>query len=206
MTAAARSARDIRAHPYQPGVLARVLSDRTFRDMARLRVLQLQPSPAAGVLRHGTEVSVEGRLYDALARAKVLTSQVAMHLDRTWRAKLFGQLDALHDIAEWEHGDVPIQGASFATFLRAIIALNPDRRPGLGLTSAGCLLGAWTTGQDRLTLEFLPNGHVRWLISCYDDDQVERAAGETSVARLSAVLEPYRPSRWFGHYARQSAS
>jgi hypothetical protein len=148
----------------------------------------------------GTRVSLEEKLYDALARTKVLTSAVAMHLDRIWRIKLFRQLDALHDLAEWEPRDTPIQEASFATFLRTMIALNPDRRPGLGLTSAGHLIGAWTADRDRLTLEFLPNGHVRWLLSCYDDDQVERAAGETSVGRLSAVLEPNRPNRWFRGY------
>lgn len=205
MTVLVRNARDVEAPLYDPGVLARVVSDRTFRGMASLQHLQLQRSPAAGVPPIRSEVSLDVRLYDALARAKVLTSAVAMHLDRTWRIKLFRQLDALHDIEEWEQGDVPVQEASFATFLRTIIALNPDRRPGLGLTATGCLLGAWTTGKDRLTLEFLPNSHVRWLVSCHDEVQVERAAGETSVARLSAVLEPYRPSRWFGDYARQPA-
>ena len=206
MTAVVKGARDISTHEYQPGVLARVLSADTFQGMESLQVRRPRPRLAAGVSQHGTDASVEERLYDAVARAKVLTSAVAMHLDRTWRAKLFRQLDALHDIAEWEHGDVPLQEASFATFLRTIIALNPDRRPGLGLTSAGCLLGAWTTGQDRLTLEFLPNSRVRWLISCYDDEQIVRATGEISVGSLSGALEFYRPSRWFGHYARQSAS
>ncbi|HME27042.1 MAG TPA: hypothetical protein VKI44_37935 [Acetobacteraceae bacterium] len=206
MTAMVRNARDVKAPVQQQGFLPLVVSDGTQQRMKSLQNLKLQPSPGSVVLRPAPEMPLEEQLYDALARVKVLTSAVAMHLDRTWRGRLFQQLDALHDTAEWEPGDAPVQEASFATFLRTIIALDPDRRPGLGLTCAGHLIGAWTVGRDRLTLEFLPNGNIQWLLSCYDDEQVERAAGEASVGRLPAVLAPYRPARWFGGYARQPAA
>lgn len=206
MTTVVRNARDVNVPVQQQGFLPHVVSDGTQQRMKTLQNLKLQPSPGSAAPRPGLRMSLEEQLYDALARVKVLTSAVAMHLDRAWRGKLFQQLDSLHDTAEWEPGDAPVQEASFATFLRTIIALNPDRRPGLGLTSAGHLIGAWTVGQDRLTLEFLPNGSVRWLLSCHVDEQVESAAGEASVGRLPTVLAPYRPTRWFGCYVRQPAS
>ena len=40
--------------------------------------------------------SLEERLFDALASVKVLTSKIAMHLDRKWRDRLFAQLDRMH--------------------------------------------------------------------------------------------------------------
>ena len=190
----------------QPGLLPQVVSEETKQLLLHLRRLRLDASPGATLVEPSHETAIGEQLHDALAGVKILTSQVAMHLDRAWRSKLFQQLDALHDASEWEPGDVPVSVASYATFLRTIIALKPARRPGLGLTSAGNLIAAWTTGQDRLTFEFLPGGGVRWLLSCYDDERAERAAGESTVGRLPAVLAPYVPGRWFEEYANQSAT
>jgi hypothetical protein len=205
MIAVAKNARNTAVPERQPSFLDPVVTPRAETFISRLRELRLPPSPSSLSTAIGARY-LDERLYDALARAKVRTSQVAMHLDRAWRTKLFQQLDALLDAEEWESGDSPLQEASFSTFLRTMIALDPDRRPGLGLTPSGNLIAAWTSGQDRLTLEFLPNGDVRWLLSCYDDERIERAAGETSVGRLPAALAPYAPARWFGGYAGQPAS
>jgi hypothetical protein len=137
------------------------------------------------------------RLFDALAGAKVLTAAVSMHLDRTWRDKLFRQLDSLHDLAEWEEGDEPLQHSSFATFLKAMLTINPQRRPGLGLSHTGHLIAAWTTDRDRLTIEFLPNDRVRWTLARYKDDEPDRFAGQTPVSRLAEGLAPHQPEHWF---------
>ena len=122
-----------------------------------------------------------------------------MHLNGEWRAKLFHQLDSLLDPAEWELGDQPLQESSFATFLKAMLNINPERRPGLGLSSVGHLIAAWTTGADRLTIEFLPSDRVRWVLSRRYDDDIERFAGETGVARLAEGLHIYNPEHWFKH-------
>ena len=37
-----------------------------------------------------------------------------------------------------------------------IIFHNPSRRPGFGVSNRGYLIAAWTSGSDRLTIEFLP--------------------------------------------------
>jgi hypothetical protein len=162
----------------------------------QIKNLKIPPSP--GALKSTATSSIEESLFDATAAVKILTAQVAMHLDREWRTKLFRQLDSLHDPSEWEPSDSPIRQSSFATFLKAICDIKPTRRPGLGLTSAGHLIAAWTTSKDdRLTIEFLPNDRVRWVMSMLLDDDIERLAGQTTVARLRDRLQPYEPGRWF---------
>lgn len=165
--------------------------------------LQNQPSPAS--LRSEPRLApgeqpLETRLFDALAAVKILTAQVAMHLDGEWRTKLFAQLDSLHDPEEWEAGDEPINQSSFQTFLKAFLAIKPARRPGLGLSHTGNLIAAWTTGRDRLTIEFLPEDRVRWVLAQYrDEGEPDRFAGQVEVSRLVQGLAPHHPKHWFFH-------
>lgn len=171
-------------------------STQTVQLEQKLLELQLPPSPR--MAEPARKRSLEENLFDATAAVKTLTSQVAMHLDREWRAKLFRQLDSLHDPAEWEAGDTPVEKASFATFLKAICDIRPARRPGLGLTSSGYLIAAWTTARnDKLTIEFLPNDEVRFVLSLVHADDTERIAGKTNVARLRERLSQFGPGRWF---------
>lgn len=174
------------------------ISAETSRIERRITELKSPPSPGA-LVYSSNQKSIEERLFDATATVKILTAQVAMHLDREWRQKLFRQLDSLHDPAEWEPGDLPLQQSSFATFLKAICQIKPKRRPGLGMTSSGHLIAAWTTGQDRLTVEFLANDRVRWVLTQDSDDGPERFAAQTSVARLYDGLAPYHPEHWFSN-------
>ncbi len=145
------------------------------------------------------------KLYDALAGAKLLTAQVAMHLDTEWRNRIFEQLDDLLDAEDWHEDDEPLDASSFQSFLRMIIFHNPTRRPGFGQSNRGNLIAAWTTGSDRLTIELLPNDAITWVLSCEVDGEIERAAGETPVRRLMQVLAPYNPSRWFADVPRQNS-
>ncbi|HLE62348.1 MAG TPA: hypothetical protein VI750_04370, partial [Pyrinomonadaceae bacterium] len=170
-------------------------SEETKLIERRINELRNPASPAS--LFASAEKSLEERLFDATASVKILTAQVAMHLDREWRNKLFAQLDSLHDLEEWDPDDEPIQIGSFATFLKAMVQIKPQRRPGLGLSHNGYLVAAWTVGKDRLTIEFLQNDRVRWVLARYTGDDVERFAGQTSVSRLIDGLAPYRPDAWF---------
>ena len=142
------------------------------------------------------------KLYDALARVKLLTAQVAMHLDTEWRNRIFEQLDDLLDAKDWHEDDDPINASSFETFLRMIIFHNPSRRPGFGVSKCGYLIAAWTSGSDRLTIECRPNDTVRWVLSCEVDGETERASADTPVRRLMEVLAPYNPPRWFADAPR----
>ena len=163
------------------------------------RIQQLRSPVAPSML--GSQVherSLEEKLFDATSGVKVMTSQVAMYLDSQWRSKLFNQIDSLHDVDEWEQGDEPLQRESFATFLKAICELKPKKRPGLGLTPSGQLIAAWTVGSSRLTIEFLGNGRVKWVISRMIDDEIEHYVGDTTVNRLAAGLGPHHTEEWFG--------
>lgn len=157
--------------------------------------LQIPPSPATLPL---AERNLEEQLFDATASVKILTSRVAMHLEKNWRDRLFHQLDSLHDPSEWEAGNEPVRQGSFSTFLKAIVSLKPQKRPGLGLSQSGNLIAAWTSGLNRLTVEFLANDRVRWVISRRDSDgEPEQYAGQVSVSNLAATLSPHNPSIWF---------
>lgn len=158
--------------------------------------LQTPLSPASLSLA-SSDMALEERLFDATCSVKMLTAQVAMYLDNKWRDKLFSQIDSLHDLDEWDADDKPVKKSSFATFLKAILQIKPQRHPGLGLTYEGYLIAAWTKGQDRLTTEFLPRDRVRWVLARNINGEAEDATGETSVSRLYECLIPYCPDNWF---------
>jgi hypothetical protein len=201
-------------HPQIPTVLGPTVVPRLeafsaeTNEIARL-VAELRNEPSPASLRSTPRLApdeepLETRLFDALAAVKILTAQVAMHLDGEWRRKLFGQLDSLHDPKEWECGDEPISQSSFATFLKAILSIRPERRPGLGLSHGGNLIAAWTTGRDRLTIDFLPNDRVRWVLARYRDTEEEpaRYGGQTHVAELVEGLSPHHPEHWFSYASK----
>ena len=142
-------------------------------------------------------ISLEEKLFDACAQAKVLASAVSMHLKSEIREKLFRQIDLLHDADEWDPKDEPINSMSFTTFLTALLILKPDRGPGLGLTHTGNVIAAWINGKDRLTIEFTPNTAVNWVITRYFDDDQEIVSGHSSVNRLLDNLKPYHTENWF---------
>jgi hypothetical protein len=142
--------------------------------------------------------TTEEKLFEALASFKIFTSQIAMHLEDGWRQKLFGHLDNLLAVEEWDVRDLPPSIASFATFLRLLLLIKPEVAPGLGASSDGRIVGAWTKGDDRLTIECLPKDRIRWSVTIIDDEgEHERGAAETPIIRFSEVIAPYRPARWF---------
>jgi hypothetical protein len=175
-----------------------------FEDIAgRVASLRIPPSPPAMQLQrlagaHPVK-SIAERLFDATAELKILTSQVAMHMEDEWRERLFKQLDRLHAPDEWDEEDHPVERASFSTFLKAIFDIRPAVRPGLGLSNNGCLIAAWTAGDDRLTLQFLPNDRVKWVISRYVDGELDQVAGDTPVRRLGEALALHNAGKWFAN-------
>jgi hypothetical protein len=189
---------------YEPSSLAMqlVLQDAFLstqtRDIERLVSGLRNPQSPANLRSKDDDNGIQERLFDATANVKILTSQVAMYLDNAWREKLFRQIDSLHDVDEWDPEDAPIRQSSFNTFLKAIVQIKPERLPGLGLSHRGLLIAAWTTGRNRLTIEFLEGGRVRWVISRRrDNDEPEQYAGHTSVNHLLEGLQPHHPEEWF---------
>jgi len=145
------------------------------------------------------EKSIREKLFDAKAIAKIKIAEVSMHLDTKWREKIFRQLDLMHDDADWESDDVPIQILSIVTFLRSLGVIDYKKYPSLGMSNSGYLLAAWLYNENRLTLEFLPIDKVRWVLSVKSEDSYESAAGETQLPVLMSRLSPYDPGQWFLH-------
>lgn len=187
--------------------LESAVSPDTYAVAWQIQALRNPPSCASirpGTGQQGSDKPLPERLFEALAAAKILTSQIAMHLDAAWRARLFDQLDSLHDPEEWGIGDLPVRQASFSTFLKALLLIGPERGPGLGLSVAGNIVAAWTTGKDRLTIEFLPDDRIRWVLSVHHDDGTARYAGDTPVSCLKEDLARHQPERWFSRVPNQS--
>jgi hypothetical protein len=170
-------------------VLGRMQQLSIAEPPSQLRAVQVGQSLPADAL--------EQQIFDALARAKIHTSVVAMHLDPGLKERLFRKLNALHEVDEWQDGDKPILFASFEAFIRMIIDLKPSVAPSLGLSQEGHVIAVWLSGRDRLTIEFMEKRAVRMVFSIDRDGSAERAAVEAHVDRISAILAPFDASRWF---------
>lgn len=143
-------------------------------------------------------LSIEERLFDAKADAKIFTSQVAMRIEDFWRRQLYRQLDSVLDAEEWIEGDEPLAIGSYQTFLRLMFVIRPRVRPGLGLTSEGYLIASWQAGEARLTIYCFANDTLRYVLSHIVDGRRETHAGDSSIERLTGVISPFQPEQWFG--------
>ena len=179
----------------QPLPLLRTASSHQVIGTARLASVSKETKREVGASPTGA-AGVELQLFNATAAVKVWTSRVAMHLDRVSRDRLFAQIDALHDHAEWSEGDSQIALASYQTMIRAMIHHRMNSKPALSVMPSGNVIALWTRGAERLTVEFLPGNRVRWLVAMQSKQGPERAAGESPIERLSDVLRPYDADGW----------
>lgn len=193
--------RHVRQDAMTLGLPALHLPTSGFGPTSKLIARQIEefrrPTPTFAGQRPEPSKTLDERLYDALAAFKTRTALVAMHLDRDWRSRLFAQLDSLLAVEDWQTDDLPPSLESFSTFLRLLLLLRVQRRPGLGATHDGLLIASWTTGEDRLTIDCLPKDMARWHLAVTIQGERERAAAITPLARLREVLQPYGPQRWF---------
>src|SRR5262245_45960609 len=193
----------LREHP-EPDQIGRILISTPSAGVGktseiikeRLKSL-VAPTPTFAGTRPTASKDLEDQLYDALATFKIRTATVAMHLDSDWRSHLFQQLDSLLAVEDWEAEDSPPSIGSFATFLRMLILIRTNRRPGLGATEDGNFIATWTIDDNRLTIECLAKDIVRWHLAVTIDGERERAAGIAPIQRLIDVLRPYSPQQWF---------
>ena len=185
-------ARLLQSVPQTFGPDSNWISQRVIEANSRLsRPATFREQPSASM-------SLEEQLFNSRAACKIRTSQIAMHLEPGRRERFFAQVDSLLDADEWDEGDRPIAEASFVTLLRLLLLIRPKRWPGLGASMDGHVIAAWTADQNRLTIECLPEDQLRWVLVRYYDGERESTAGDTSVLRLPAILQPYEPQIWFG--------
>jgi hypothetical protein len=157
--------------------------------------------PVVVPVRKTSQKLIDEELFDARAMAKIAASQVSMYLREGWRDRLFYQLDKLLAPEEWDPEDKPLQAQSFDTFLKAICDLNPTKRPGLGLSYAGHLIAAWRSDlspDDRVSLEFMPNGKVKLIGSRLVQDETVAFSAIAPLAALKRTLADMNCSAWLG--------
>lgn len=136
-------------------------------------------------------------MFDAKANIKILTSQVAMYIENKWRNNIFNQIDVLHDIDNWDEDLLPASRQSTITFLKTIVEVRPKIYPGLGISPKGNLVAAWTSTGRNLTVEFMPNDKIQWIVSQQQKGDIERVVGKTSIERFFQCLEPFNVGEWF---------
>lgn len=159
--------------------------------------LALRPPSSAPTGKADIPKSLPERLFDSRANCKIRMASVAMHIDKDWRNGFFKQVDNLLNLEDWDEDDEPVTAASFATLIRMILFIKPERRPGLGAAEEGYIIAAWTVGDDRLTIKCLPNDQIQWvLVHCIDGDR-EVASGQTTLPRLTDVLQPYDSKKYW---------
>ncbi len=126
-------------------------------------------------------------------------SSVSMHLPRGFAPGLNRQFaDMLADDA-WEDGDAFPTEKALAAFLNMLISTRAAQRPGIGTNGRGSITAFWRDGENRLTVDCLPTGNIRWVLSRVNQHgDLERAAAECQPERLLDVLDAYRPEVWFG--------
>ena len=125
-------------------------------------------------------------------------SSASMHFPSEFATGLKRQFANLLDEDAWEEEDELPGMLAVSTFLRVLYQTAASRRPGIGTNGHGSISAFWTNGDNRLTVECLPDDRTTWVLTrVYDSGETERAAGECSSGRLNEVIGPYSPEVWF---------
>ena len=138
-------------------------------------------------------------LKERLRLVHVRISEISMHLPKGFAAGLNRQFANLMDDDAWEDDDELVSPEAVTAFILTLLSTRTKRRPGIGTNGRGSITGSWTNGDNRLTIECLPNERVRLILSRRrDNGDVERAAfEEMRPERIRAVLAPFNPEVWF---------
>ncbi len=121
-----------------------------------------------------------------------------MHLDAAWRARLFTQIDLLHEPDDWDESYKLTDLESFKTFLHLILQQGPWR----GWASASMTMATyWRVGGTIKTCshQFLGHGQSSPGGRSHQDGEVESAGGQTNLDRLPTVLQAYNPESQYGN-------
>ena len=126
-------------------------------------------------------------------------SSNSMDLPKGFAVGLNGQFANMMADDAWEDDDVLPSMVSLKAFLLMLISTKAMQRPGIGTNGRGSITAFWREGENRLTIDCLPSGNTRWVLTRENaPGKIERAAAECHPDRLREVLNPFRPEVWFG--------
>jgi len=146
-----------------------------------LRTSEAAASPRRALL--------EDQLFENGAQLKVSFSNIAMHLTTKWRTTIFEQLDFLLMLENWQDDSALIQMPTFLTFLRFLIFAAPNRLPSLGVSPNGNVLAAWLKGDERITVQFLPEDRAVATLIRQGTRENETVAWRGHVVDLKLFIE-----------------
>lgn len=163
----------------------------------------IQPTMTAEQLTAQKNTGAEATLEQVLGKSKFdafkAVSAVSMHLRPGWRERLFAELNYLLDVESWDPDDQPLQAASFGLFLAGMIDIKAVRCPSLGLTYDGNVVAGWREPirkEDRVSLEFTPQGKVIVIGSWVNDGEVTSFSARTPVKDLKTTLHNLQCAGW----------
>lgn len=131
---------------------------------------------------------LEADLFKNKSDLKLLTSKVAMHLSPEQRQRLFGALDRLLAIEDWEEESFEIDLKAFQSFLRFVIYARIGHIPNVGVGPGGTVLAGWHVEEKSVYTEFWPADQCTLIIRLRSDRGLERFAWRGHVARLRDVV------------------
>ena len=173
----------------------------TLRNLALKAMKVGEISPVARPVAAAMDTMQQLAL--ARAQAKLAARKFTMLFDSDWLTGLSRQIDAMLDPHEWIEGDKPLSPDSFATLLLVLMRLRLYRRPGLGLTDDGNAVATWSrSATDRLIVECLSNGRVRWIATAPVAGVNESGMMETTPDKLVMTLAAFNPDHWLRHERR----
>jgi hypothetical protein len=180
-----RSERDALVTLDSPGALASVSSSAMPEEST--------PVTASREYRFAAPIEeLRQSLFRNRAVLKILTSQVAMHLNSEERNNLFASIDRLLDAGEWEDESSEIDDKAFRSYLRFTIYARPHRVPNLGVGPSGTLLAGWHKEENSIYIEFFPDDQCVGIFRFSSGRGTERIAWRGHVARVREVIENNR--------------
>lgn len=134
-----------------------------------------------------------------LGEIRRFISSTSMHLPKGFAVGLNGQFANMMADDAWEDDDALPSLQSLSAFLLMLISTKATQRPGIGTNGRGSITAFWRDGENRLTIDCLPSGNTRWVLTRMNaKGEIERAAAECQPHRLREVLKAYEPEVWFG--------
>jgi hypothetical protein len=172
----------------------------------RLRLEVMKERPSRAKLQMATDeasapsAGLNERLNALSALLDVALSELSMHLGVSVREQVQRDLRRLTALDYWEEGESLPSIQSFSGFLQFLSLRSDLTPPAIGISPTGNFLAAWRAGKDaRVTLEFLSENSVRWVLLDARDKQADRpitGAGVVPIATVDRIIAPYGASAW----------
>lgn len=141
--------------------------------------------------------SIVERLHDVAAFCKEQTARIAMHLDDEWRRVIFGQIDFLLNIDEWDGEDKIPSRMSYLTLLKAILFLRPKDFPSFGFSQAGTWTATWKSDDVMFFVDFLEADMLRWASAKKSEEGFGTAAGRVALIDVIPWVKASGAEHWF---------